>query len=118
MVNGRSMKKVLFFVVLVLAGIKIFASGGLVSSPSEQVNQYPGEVVLYATSWCGYCKKTRALLRDQQIAFTEYDIEKSERGAREFKALNGRGIPLVLIDGEVVRGYDPDRILKLAQAIQ
>lgn len=34
-------------------------------------------------------KKPERYCAIQQIAFTEYDIEKSERGAREFKALNG-----------------------------
>lgn len=112
------MKKVLFWALVLLAGVKIFSGTQSGTESGALADQYPGEVVLYATSWCRYCKKTRDLLRDHNITFTEYDIEKSQRGAREFKALNGRGIPLVLIDGELVRGYDPDKILKLAQAVK
>lgn len=66
---------------------------------------------MYGTSWCGYCAKARKLLKKHDITYFEYDIEKSEEGHRQFKALGGRGIPLFQINGEVVKGYAPDKIL-------
>ena len=75
------------------------------------------EVVLYATQWCGYCRKTRQFLADNDIAYFEYDIENSSQGAREYKQLNGRGIPLVLVNNEVIRGYNPKAILAAVQAL-
>lgn len=109
------MKNIVFLVIAAMLAFKFFGGG---AGGSERVDQYPGEVVLYATSWCGYCKKTRELLRDNGIAYTEYDIEKSERGRREYDELKGRGIPLMVIDGQVVRGYDANQILRLAQAVR
>lgn len=69
-----------------------------------------GEVVLYATDWCGYCRMTRTFLEQKGIAYTEYDIEKSDEGARQYRELSARGVPVLSVNGTIVRGYDPDEI--------
>jgi glutaredoxin len=70
-----------------------------------------GEVILYATSWCGYCRKTRALFEEQGIAYTEFDIETSDEGRRRYEALNGEGVPVIDIGGTVIHGFDRDEIM-------
>lgn len=67
-------------------------------------------VVLYATSWCGYCAKTRAFLNDHQVAFTEYDIEKSSEAYASYRALGGNGVPVVVIGDQVIHGFSPDEM--------
>jgi glutaredoxin len=69
------------------------------------------DVILYATEWCGYCQKTRVLFKENNIPYVEYDIEKSERSYKEYKRLGGIGVPLLKINGKVVRGYQPQLIL-------
>lgn len=68
------------------------------------------KVVLYATDWCGYCAKARTFLKDNNIPYVEFDIEKSTEGRAEYEKLGGNGIPLLLVRGNVVRGYSPDEI--------
>jgi glutaredoxin len=68
-------------------------------------------VVLYATSWCGYCRKARELLRSRGVAFVEHDIERSAEGRRQYEALKGRGVPLLVVNGTVIRGYSEQAIL-------
>ncbi len=63
-------------------------------------------VIMYSTSWCGYCKKAASHFRRNKIPFTEYDIEKSEKAAREYKKLNGRGVPLILIGDRRMTGFN------------
>jgi mycoredoxin len=71
------------------------------------------DVVLYATSWCGYCEKTRRFLRARGIPFVEQDIERSPQARRQYEALNGRGVPLLVIRGTmIVHGYSPKEILR------
>lgn len=70
-----------------------------------------GQVILYATSWCGYCAKTREFLGEQGIAYTEMDIEKSADARRAYDALGGRGVPVVKVNNTVIHGYDPQGIL-------
>ncbi|MDO3381542.1 glutaredoxin family protein [Gilvimarinus algae] len=108
------MKAALFLLIAFAVVIKLgFIDNPFAPAP-ELVDGYQDGVVLYATAWCGYCKKTRELLRQKGIPYTEYDIEKSSKGKRDYEQLNGRGVPLLVINGEVVRGYNPNAILALA----
>ena len=84
--------------------------------PPDFAVEHDGKVILYATAWCPYCDKTRKLLRENNIDYFEYDIEKSAEGNRQHKALGGTGIPVLLIKGEVVKGYAPGRIVALAKS--
>jgi hypothetical protein len=42
---------------------------------------------------------------------TEYDIEKSAEGRKAYEALGGRGIPLIDVNGTLIRGFSPEEIL-------
>lgn len=46
------------------------------------------------------------------IPFYEYDIEKSSVGHDQYRAVGGRGVPVLLVNQSVIRGYSPDEILK------
>ena len=76
------------------------------------------EVILYATSWCGYCKKTRALLAENNIEYTEYDIEESDEGRKQHEQLGGNGVPVLDIKGTVIHGFDEDAITNTLKTLQ
>lgn len=63
------------------------------------------QVELYATAWCGYCRKARQYFAREGIAYTEYDIEKDASANARHKALGGRGVPLILVDGRKMSGF-------------
>jgi mycoredoxin len=69
-----------------------------------------GKVLLYATDWCPYCEKTRTLLQQRQISYQEVNIERSAEAQAQYQRLAGKGVPVLLIAGEVVRGYNEQRI--------
>ena len=87
-----------------------------VSPTPDFAAEHGGKVILYATSWCGYCEKTRQLLFANGVDFFEYDIEASAKGYQQHRALGGKGIPVLLINGNVVKGYDPKRIMELVKS--
>jgi glutaredoxin len=64
------------------------------------------KVVMYSTSWCGFCKKAARHFRKNKIPFSEYDIEKSARAANEFEKLRARGVPVILIGKQRMNGFD------------
>jgi len=66
------------------------------------------QAVLYATEWCGYCAKTREFFKANNIAFREYDIEKSDDGKAQYDQLGGNGVPVVMIADDVIHGFDED----------
>lgn len=57
----------------------------------------PRAVIMYSTVWCGFCKKAKAYFRKKGIGFTERDIEKSSQAKKEYQALGGGGVPLILV---------------------
>lgn len=71
------------------------------------------EVVMYSASWCGYCDQARDHFQTNGIAFREYDVETSERGRREYTALDGRGVPLILIGDQRMNGFSAQRFDRL-----
>ena len=68
------------------------------------------DIVLYGAVWCGYCEQTRQLLASHNVDYCEYDIERSAEGYRQYQSLGGGGVPLVLFNGEVIRGYNKPEI--------
>ncbi len=63
------------------------------------------KVVMYSAEWCGICKEAGAYFREHGIRFTEYDIDKSEKGKQGFKALKGRGVPIILVGKARMNGF-------------
>jgi glutaredoxin len=69
------------------------------------------QVVMYSTQWCGYCAKTRQFLDKNRIAYHDFDIEKSTKARREYESLGGAGVPLLVVNKQIVHGYNPPQIL-------
>jgi mycoredoxin len=60
--------------------------------------ELPTALVIYSTTWCGYCRTLKRQLVDEGIAFTEVNIEETP-GAAEFVMGINRGdqtVPTVL----------------------
>jgi glutaredoxin len=69
------------------------------------------KVELYATSWCGYCAKTREFFAKNHIRYQEWNVEDGAEGQRGYEKLGGGGVPIIVVnDDTVIRGYDPDGI--------
>ena len=62
-------------------------------------------VIMYSTSWCGYCKQARRYFRSNSINFREYDIEKNSAAAKKFKRLGGKGVPLIVVGDNKMSGF-------------
>ena len=69
-----------------------------------------GKVVMYSTSWCGVCKEAKQYMASRGIRYQEYDIEKNFNAKRKFKKLGGRGIPLILVGNQKMRGFSASRL--------
>lgn len=63
------------------------------------------KVIMYGTTWCGYCKKARKYFADNGIAYTEYDIENSEKGKRDYEKLGAKGVPVILVGKKRLNGF-------------
>lgn len=72
------------------------------------------KVKIYTTPSCPYCVMAKEFLRQKGIEFEEIDVSKNEKAAREMIEKSGQmGVPVLDIDGEIVVGFDKERIEKL-----
>jgi glutaredoxin len=90
-----------------------------VSSPktksgiTEEQRPYSSiRVIMYMTSWCGYCRKAREYLHSLRVNLVEYDVEKDPSKEKEMLTKSGgtRGVPLIDVEGIIIRGYGPSEI--------
>jgi glutaredoxin len=64
------------------------------------------EVIMYATSWCGYCKKAREHFAKNNIPYTEYNIETDAEAKRKYDSFGGKGVPVIFIGEERMDGFN------------
>lgn len=93
-----------FLAVVALAALLPACRGPITVEPAKAANK---QVVLYATDWCGYCKQARAFLAQHNVRYTEVDIEKSRAGKADYDKLGMRGVPILVVDGQPLKGFDP-----------
>ncbi len=62
-------------------------------------------VVMYGTSWCGDCRRTKKVLEKRGVDYVWVDVEKKKGAREEMLRLNGgdRRVPTILFpDGGVL----------------
>ncbi|MBN1315060.1 MAG: PDZ domain-containing protein [Anaerolineales bacterium] len=74
-------------------------------------------VIVYSTPTCGFCRQVKSYLHQRGTRFTEFDVSSDQAAAREMIQLSGQqGVPVVVIDGQVVIGFNRPRIDQLLAA--
>ncbi|WAH57844.1 glutaredoxin family protein [Pseudomonas silvicola] len=84
-------------------------------SPTSQLTAQArahAQVTLYSTRWCGYCKDFRRFLDRQGVAYQEFDIDKDTQARQRYEALGGRGIPMLDVNGVLLRQFNEPDILQ------
>jgi len=76
------------------------------------------KVSMYTLSTCPWCKKTKKFFTEKNIPFDyiDYDLADEPTQKRiiaEMDSHKASGFPFVMIDLDIVEGYDPDRYSKL-----
>jgi mycoredoxin len=80
------------------AGHPLTAARTLAARPS-------GEILFYATAWCGDCHRARRVFASRGVRYTEVDIAHDDAAAQLVVRLNGgmRSVPTIIFpDGSVL----------------
>ncbi len=76
------------------------------------------KVFLYTLSTCGWCKRTKELLKEKGVSYEYLDVDvlKAEERKVAIEDLQKRkaplGFPIIIIDDtQLISGYQPEKIL-------
>jgi glutaredoxin-like YruB-family protein len=71
-------------------------------------------VIVYTTPTCGFCHQVKTYLNQRRVPYIERDVSRDQQAAMEMIGLSGQqGVPVVLIDGQLVLGFNRPAIDQL-----
>jgi len=71
-------------------------------------------IKIYSTPTCVYCNNLKKYLSEKSIGFEEIDVSVNEKELEKMVAISGQmGVPVVEIDGNVIIGFDKEKIDEL-----
>lgn len=73
------------------------------------------KVEIYSSDTCINCIKAKEYFDEIGVAYTEYNISKDIEAKRELIGMGYMSVPVILINGEHVLGFDKFRIDELLE---
>jgi len=71
-------------------------------------------VTVYSTPTCPFCIQVKEYLSEKKVEFTDVDVSSDQEKAQEMIHKSGQmGVPVVDIDGELVIGFDKQKLEEL-----
>ncbi|MDP3563398.1 MAG: Uxx-star family glutaredoxin-like (seleno)protein [Methanoregula sp.] len=72
------------------------------------------KVTVYSTQNCPYCRMAKAFLEKHGVPYESLDVGADSEAAQKMIALSGqRGVPVIMVDDEVIVGFDSERLNEL-----
>lgn len=69
------------------------------------------DIKIFSTATCPYCVRAKKYLTEKNISFVDIDVAADPMAAEEMISLSGQmGVPVIVIDGDVIIGFDKTRI--------
>lgn len=71
------------------------------------------DVTVYGAPWCPWCMKTKEFLENHKVDFEWKDVQDPDVAKEAFSKSGQEGIPVTDIDGEIIIGFDVEKIKSL-----
>jgi glutaredoxin 3 len=71
-------------------------------------------VKVFTTPSCAYCFTLKEFLKEHNIKFKEVDISQDKKAREEIIKKTGKSeVPVVEIEGQIIAGFDKEKISKI-----
>lgn len=71
-------------------------------------------VEIYTSPTCIHCKAAKEFFQEHGVKYTEYDVTTDSARRQEAVEKSGQmGVPVILVNDEVVIGFDEERLSEL-----
>ena len=72
------------------------------------------KVIVFSTPTCGWCRKLKSYLKENKVSFTDVDVSKDVKAARDMMRKTGQqGVPQMWINNQPIVGFDKSKIDRL-----
>jgi NADH-dependent peroxiredoxin subunit F len=72
------------------------------------------KVTVYSTKNCPYCRMAKVFLDKHEVPYESIDVGEDINAAEKMIELSGqRGVPVIIVDDEVIVGFDSQRLNEL-----
>lgn len=72
------------------------------------------KVIMYSTPTCHYCNLAKEFFDDYNIKYEVFNVQVDLEKRKEMVEKSGQmGVPVILIDDELILGFDEERIREL-----
>lgn len=72
------------------------------------------EVTIYSTPTCHFCHAAKDFFTEHHITFTDYNVASDLTKRQEMIQKSGQmGVPVIDVGGELIVGFDEDRLREL-----
>lgn len=72
------------------------------------------KVEIYSTPTCPYCVKAKEFFKGKKIKFVDYNVAEDPEMAKKMVEKTGQmGVPVIMVDDQVVIGFDQPKIEEL-----
>jgi glutaredoxin-like YruB-family protein len=86
------------------------------STTGSNVDKPPKRVTVYTTPTCTWCNTIKTYFKEKNINYTEVNVAANPARAEEMVKKSGQqGVPQTDINGQVVIGFDKNRINELLE---
>lgn len=71
------------------------------------------DVKIYTTPSCPWCNRAKDYLKSKGVQFTDFNVAQDSAKLQEMVQTTGqRGVPVIIINGEVIVGFNQSEIDK------
>ena len=70
-------------------------------------------VIIYSTNTWPHCVTAKEYLSGKGINYTEKNVQSDTEARKELLAMGYRGVPVIVVDGEEIVGFDKERLDQL-----
>ena len=67
-------------------------------------------ITIYTSNTCPYCISAKDYLKQKGVEYTEKNVQTDKEARKELMAMGHMGVPVLIIDGEEIVGFDKERI--------
>lgn len=68
------------------------------------------EIIVYSSSTCPYCTLVMNHLTEKGVSYVEKNVSTDKDSRKELMEMGHMGVPVVVINGEEIVGFDKEKI--------